>query len=136
MARGWTDRLAEFRERRRANAECWQRLEAAGGFRACFPEKGEDHDLLRYPLEIFDGFLRDQLLKAGSRLGLGIAPGYPDSIDGIVELHDDFRGQSYPQAKGLANRLVTLPLHPLLSAKDRVRIEDLLKQEKGMCLCR
>jgi dTDP-4-amino-4,6-dideoxygalactose transaminase len=58
MTRGWTDGLAEFKERRRVNAECWQRLEAAGGFRFCFPKKGEHLDLLFFPLEVFDRALR------------------------------------------------------------------------------
>jgi dTDP-4-amino-4,6-dideoxygalactose transaminase len=132
MARGWAGRLAELREKRLANAEYWQGVESAGGFRPSFRKQGECYDLLRYPIEVSDGGIRDWLVAEGSRLGLGMAPGYPDSIDGIDELKGDLRGQSYPEAKGLAKRLLTLPVHPLLSARDRNRIQRLLmKKSKG-----
>jgi perosamine synthetase len=135
MARGWSERLAEFGERRRRNAEYWQRLETDGGFRLDFTHNGENPDLLRFPLETLDRTMRDWLSEKGSEIGLGIAPGYPDSIDHIKELRNHFSGQTYPQARGLAERLVTLPVHPLLSAKDRERIEDLLDRSQGAPLC-
>jgi len=62
----------------------------------------------------------------------GICEVFPDSIDGIGELNGDLCGQSYPEAKGLAKRLLTLPVHPFLSARDRNRIQRLLmKKSKG-----
>jgi dTDP-4-amino-4,6-dideoxygalactose transaminase len=126
LARGWVERLSEFRKRRRANASCWQQLKNTDSYRVCSTQGEEDIDFLRFPVAVADDGLRTHLLFQGNRLGLGIAPGYPDSIDGIAEIEPEFRGKSFPEAKHMANRVMTLPAHPLLSEEDKSRIMDLL----------
>ena len=64
----------------------------------------------------------------GQRKGLGIMHTYPDSINGIQELKEEFNGQNFPVAKILAKNLVTLPVHPLVSEQDMQRIIRLLTQ--------
>ncbi len=126
LARGWVDQLSELRKRRRANANCWQQLKNTDSYRVCSTQGEEDLCILRFPVAVTDNGLRTHLLFQGNRLGLGIAPGYPDSIDGIAEIEPDFRGKSFPAAKHMANRVITRPVHPLLSAEDKSRIMDLL----------
>ena len=60
--------------------------------------------------------------------GLGIMFTYPDSIDGIRELKANFKGQDFPMAKELANNLITLPIHPFVSQKDKAQIAALISQ--------
>jgi dTDP-4-amino-4,6-dideoxygalactose transaminase len=126
LARGWVDQLSELRKRRRTNASYWQQLKKTDNYLVCSKQGEEDIDFLRFPVAVADDGLRTHLLFQGNRLGLGIAPGYPDSIDGIAEIEPEFGGKRFPEAKHMANRLMTLPVHPLLSASDKSRITDLL----------
>jgi hypothetical protein len=82
--------------------------------------------LLRFPLKMENPGARANLLNTSERLGVGIVPTYPDSINGITELNTVFNGQEYPVARKIARNLVTLPTHPLVSDKDVVRIKDLI----------
>ena len=61
-------------------------------------------------------------------MGLGIMFTYPDSINGIQELKADFDGQDFPVAKKIAHQLITLPIHPFVSEKDKVQIAALISQ--------
>jgi dTDP-4-amino-4,6-dideoxygalactose transaminase len=65
------------------------------------------------------------LLRESERYGLGLAPAYPDAINGITELRNDFDEEQFPMAQKLSRRLVTLPVHPLVSKRDRSRIASL-----------
>ena len=53
---------------------------------------------------------------------------YPSAITGIPEIRAALDGQRYPQAEQLAERLLTLPVHPFVSERDRQIIVDLVLQ--------
>ena len=53
-------------------------------------------------------------------------PTYPDSINAIKALSREFEGLEYPNARNLARQLLTLPVHPLLSKKDKLKIKTSL----------
>jgi dTDP-4-amino-4,6-dideoxygalactose transaminase len=59
--------------------------------------------------------------------GLGVADGYPDSINGIDELKGLFAEAVVPGAKIIAERIVTLPIHPFVSERDLQRIVQVLR---------
>jgi perosamine synthetase len=83
-------------------------------------------DLVRFPIIISDDALRRRVLEESERRGLGIMPGYPDSIDGIKELASHFKGGHFPKAKEISGRIITLPIHPFVTSDDLVRIVSLI----------
>ena len=132
LARGWSGKLAAFKKRRWENAAFWRKFENEHGYPSLFSEMDRSPDLLRYPLEILDADVCKKLFEMEKERGLGIASGYPDSIDGIPELREQFQGQSFPHAKKIVRQIVTLPLHPLVSEKDRLRIiNSMIKMARG-----
>lgn len=121
LARGWRKRIKSFRRRRAANLE---RLAGAGIVPAGIPGVGRP-DLIRAPFLCWDSECKRRTLEKSEEMGLGIADGYPDSIDGIAELGYQDDGKGYPGAKEIAERLVTLPVHPFVKERD---IEKIVKQ--------
>lgn len=121
LAKGWQKRIAALREIRAHNA-----AKLAGyGVSPVGMLMGGLPDLIRFPFQCRDAEVKRRILEAGERMGLGIAEGYPDSIDGISELGLMADGKGYPGAKELAERLVTLPVHPFVKEMD---IEEIVKQ--------
>jgi dTDP-4-amino-4,6-dideoxygalactose transaminase len=59
------------------------------------------------------------MLKESDKDGHGIMFTYPESINGIDELREVFKGQTYPAAEKLPHQLVTLPIHSYVSQKDK-----------------
>jgi perosamine synthetase len=65
---------------------------------------------------------RDRILRDGRRQGLGIGTMYPTGIDEIEALKGRFEGQTFPGARMVAERLVTLPTHRFATARVRQAI--------------
>ena len=82
---------------------------------------------LRFPLIVEDPEKRERLYQLARRQGLGISRMYPDSIDAIAQLEDQVIRGNYPAARKLAQTLLTLPTHPLISAKDQKRVIRLIR---------
>ena len=59
--------------------------------------------------------------------GLGLSPMYPTGIGEIPQLAGMIRGGNYPVASDVAQRLVTLPTHYLLTDDDRERVCALIR---------
>ena len=53
---------------------------------------------------------------------------YPDSVNGIEDLKNEFKDQNYPGAKELARNLITLPTHSFVSQKDIKKINSILSK--------
>jgi dTDP-4-amino-4,6-dideoxygalactose transaminase len=142
LANDWEDKLTKFIKMRSANSRYWK---------ACFQPSPNSQlatdssnlpassfqllanisdidSFLRFPVSINDRSFRKSILEKSQRKGLGIMHTYPDSINGIQELKEEFNGQNFPVAKILAKNLVTLPVHPLVSEQDMQRIIRLLTQ--------
>jgi dTDP-4-amino-4,6-dideoxygalactose transaminase len=125
LSRGWQKRLASSWGQRRKNTEVWLETLPAGLFRPKLP--GQQPDLLRFPVVCADETQRKSVLIDSAREGLGLAPGYPDSIDGIPALKASFSSAQYPVARRLARQLLTLPVHSYVSSEDQGKIDRLLK---------
>ena len=69
---------------------------------------------------------RDAIAARSQRDGLGLSVMYPTPVNEIAELKTAFSGQVFPAAKQVAETLVTLPTHHLLSEADKKVICDLL----------
>jgi dTDP-4-amino-4,6-dideoxygalactose transaminase len=57
----------------------------------------------------------------------GISPMYPDSVNHIKEIKDDFHGSVYPGAYFVAHRLMTLPTHCFVNERDKSIIATIFR---------
>jgi len=112
---------------RRAGASALLALLAAGDLTGSIavPRPLEEGECgwLRLPLLAADARMRDALLSSGHHLGL--APGYPRILAELPALAGRLQpGErlSLAGARALADRLLTIPTHSLVSARDRARI--------------
>jgi hypothetical protein len=53
---------------------------------------------------------------------------YPTAVDEIAEIKAMFHGETFPMAKKVAETLVTLPTHHLLTNTDKKSICDLFNR--------
>ena len=78
--------------------------------------------MIRFPVLIEDAEAKSRILQKSEKMGLGISNGYPGSIDGIVELPTVLIGKGFPVANDIAERLISLPVHPFVSKGDILNI--------------
>jgi len=128
MAKNWQSKLEKFHESRKKNSRYWTSLAHSSDFNCYRTKNGGEPNLLRYPVKIADKNIRASMLKSSQNEGLGIMPTYPDSINGINELRDVFKGQIFPAAEKLPHQLITLPIHPYVSPKDIKKISNVLSE--------
>lgn len=115
LLRRWRRRLEESNAVRAAHAEKFAAIaKAAAG------------PCLRLPLVCTSQASRDRLYEAGSQAGLGFSLMYPTSIDAIPEVRAGIGSEEFPIAQSLAERLLTIPVHPLLSDRDCEAISAML----------
>lgn len=139
IARGWENKLRGFKKKRLSHSKNW--VDLMGGERKSrlveipFQVNGSSSigSLIRFPLMINQESCRGAILRASEKAGLGIMAAYPDSIDGINELEGQFAEQSFPGAKEAAQKMITLPVHPLLTHEDTERISKLFKDVDPSC---
>jgi dTDP-4-amino-4,6-dideoxygalactose transaminase len=128
LSRRWREKLEEFQAHRAENSLEWNSIPDTGFKTYHLPQEGNLASYIRYPVRFSDDRQRADLLEESDRVGLGIMPTYPDAINGIAELRETFHGQNFPEAKKVVRELVTLPVHPFLSQRDRHKIITLLSQ--------
>ncbi len=114
MAKKWKSAITKLKAARSANAN------KIAGYGIKLPGvcRGTIPDLIRFPVLVADTETKKKILQKSERMGLGISDGYPDSIDGINELWDLSGGNTFPVAKDIAGRMVTLPVHPFVNDND------------------
>jgi dTDP-4-amino-4,6-dideoxygalactose transaminase len=128
LARGWQARLDAFRRRRRQSVLYWERMPLPDGLTRCGgAAEGAPIDFIRYPLRIVRPRLWREILARSQAQGLGIMLTYPGSIDEIPELKGELKGQDFPAARRLSQEILTLPVHPLLTDRDRSHIAALMR---------
>jgi dTDP-4-amino-4,6-dideoxygalactose transaminase len=123
LAIGWKTRIKELRKLRHRIAG----IIAGYGISPPGISEGMLPDLIRFPVLLADTETKQKVLQKSEELGLGISDGYPDSIDGIKELRYRSDGKGYPRAKDIAERLVSLPVHPFVRKSDIEKIVRLLR---------
>lgn len=84
---------------------------------------------LRLPFLVKNRQMRDKIFMHSREKGMGINRMYPTPINEIKEITDQFEGAIFPSARAIAECLVSLPTHQLLSMKDKERICDYLKAQ-------
>ncbi len=116
ILRGWKARLNEANRIRRENAEWFaNRL----GIR---PVNTKDVSFLRLPVLLDDSDIRDKVFNMSKKMGLGLSTMYPTPINEIEEIKDEMGIENYPGAKSVCERLLNLPVHELLSERDKNKI--------------
>jgi len=121
MLTGWQTRLARANAARSAGVAAMRRAIKA-------PAPPGAPPCIRFPLVCASREARERLYAAAQQRRLGFSRMYPSAISGIPEIRRTLNGQRYPQAEQLAERLLTLPVHPFVSERDRQTIVDLVLQ--------
>ncbi len=140
LAKNWQNKLKLFQKKRIECAKFWADISIrfnlytytsnfeTNYLNPAIQNSGSFLPFLRFPVSINDSSFRKSILEKSRHMGLGIMHTYPDSINGIQELKEEFNGQNFPVAKTLAKNLVTLPVHPLVSEQDMQKIIKLFTQ--------
>jgi len=126
LARNWQGKLAKLRDARKRTVGKWIATIEASGTHSTRFFRGRSMALLRFPLQVNDKNEKESLLNESVRLGLGIMPVYPTSIDAIPELEGMTGSGKFPVAETYASGLVTLPTHGYLSDRDVEKICGLI----------
>lgn len=139
LLRGWKERLVHATASRVIHAEQELRLLASGPVQPIKPS-GRSHSVyLRLPLLMRSKQEKEALCRASVEQGLGVSSMYPSSVKDIAELRTALESQAVPQATMIAERLVTLPTHELLSGADLARIcsavQGVQRAEGGRITC-
>ena len=132
LARDWQNKIKKFKKSRALYTKQWTKnlytVKCENFLTRAITHNPQFPDLLRFPVVIRDDALRKRILEESERYGLGIMPGYPDSINGIHELKNGFVDEEFPVAKEVAKKLITLPIHPFVNSNDEKRISGFLGQ--------
>lgn len=122
LGSGWSRKLPRFQANRQANISALARegLSCGSFVSSATP------NLIRLPVLVRDFEVKMEIFEYSERAGLGISPGYPDSIDGIAGLDNLVGAEAFPQAKRVARTLLSLPLHCFVHPRDITRIAALV----------
>ncbi|MGH7380649.1 MAG: DegT/DnrJ/EryC1/StrS family aminotransferase [Candidatus Methylomirabilales bacterium] len=86
---------------------------------------------LRFPILARDGMHRSRLLSRLKDAGIGASTSYPTAIGDIpgIEQYLGAAQQDCPGARSIAERIITLPTHPYVTASDVDRMIEIVRAE-------
>ncbi len=119
LLRSWRARASEMN-----GARVTRLAQLAGAAGSLAPTEGVP--LLRLPIMCRTRVERDRLCDLGRREGLGIVRVYPTALNAVPELAAVVGDGRYPGAEAVAERLVTVPVHPLVSDSEIASIRRVL----------
>jgi dTDP-4-amino-4,6-dideoxygalactose transaminase len=134
LARAMLARLDQYGDARRAAARRYlERLAPGDGVQPVMPVAGAEPGYLRLPLLARDGAARDRLVARLGAEGLGAAIPHPGSLDDLAELRPYLAQGPGPLrgARAVAERLLTVPTHPFVSARDVERACAVIAETVG-----
>jgi len=124
LALHWRERLQSHQEIRREKCHFWKETVPYNLVQVCSGEKLSS--LIRFPLLAMSASERAEICSKSEKSGCGIMPMYPTPINEIPQIVWEFEGQLYPNAKRLADCLMTLPVHEFVNESDRLKINKIL----------
>jgi dTDP-4-amino-4,6-dideoxygalactose transaminase len=116
LLRGWRKRLEQSNRSRKQNADYLCEMLGLKSW------QGLSVNFLRLPFVAENKQTRDDIYFLSNKEGVGISRMYPSPINEIQEIKSSFNGQSFPSAKWLSERLLTIPTHHLLTGRDKEKI--------------
>ena len=131
LARNWREKLEKLRGIRKKKVNRWITILEASGTHGSNFLRGQSLGLLRFPIRVSDKKKRESLLRESARMGLGIMPVYPTSINAIPQLRGKIEGGAFPVAESCAGELVTLPTHGYLTQDDETELTRLISRVLG-----
>lgn len=131
LLRNWRSRLEKSNRVREENTKYY--LERLQPFTA-FTEGTVSAPLLRLPLRTGNRAERERICELPGMKGMGLGMMYPGAIHEIKQLRSRFIGKRFPAAAALAEELLSVPTHHLLSRRDKERICELLKKAAALPL--
>lgn len=122
LLRRWRERLSRSTRSRVAHAAQIRRLLSEDQVQTIQPSQGGNSVYLRFPLLMPSSLDKDALCRISREQGLGISAMYPSAIQQVPELSVSLAAAPIPQSVTIAERLVTLPTHELVSDEDLKRM--------------
>ena len=120
----WRKRLEKAMSiRKEQAAELCRKLKKAGQLTPSY-----SLPFLRLPVIAESHDQKVRICEAAAERGLGITPMYPSPINEIPQIAYHFAGQSFPGARLVADRLITMPLHQFVRDMDRDEMVRLITQ--------
>ena len=119
----WRNKLDAYNRNRSINAEFYLRNLGISGR---LPIYANGSIYLRFPIYLDSKREKDELCEMGNLHG--ISPMYPDSINNIQEIKENYLNRDYANARRIAETLVALPTHILLKEKDRITIKEVVQK--------
>ena len=83
---------------------------------------------LRLPVIVKDKQLREKIYRRLHKAGIGVSKMYVSSLNRYDYLADIVPGGDYPVAEYVADRIIALPTHPLVSKEDLELIVDIFRK--------
>ena len=131
LAKNWRERLEKLRDVRKKKVNRWITVLEASRTHGSNFLRSRSLGLPRFPLRVSDKAKREALLRESTRMGLGIMPTYPTSINAIPELRGKIEGGAFPVSESCARELVTLPTHGYLTEDDVTELSSLIARVLG-----
>jgi dTDP-4-amino-4,6-dideoxygalactose transaminase len=128
LASGWRRRIEDFQGARTKGAERWRAILAESKTHRPCIRVGDATALLRFPIRVSDEDRRESLLRESDRLGLGVMPAYPASVDAIPEVREMIKETEFPVAARLAREIVTLPTHGYVGEEDIAELRAVIQR--------
>ena len=122
LLRRWRERLSRSTASRVAHAEQILRLLDDEKVQTIQPSEGGHSVYLRFPLLMRSRQDKELLCRISREQGLGISAMYPSAVRQVHELAASLSDVAVPRSAMIAERLVTLPTHELVSEEDVKRI--------------
>jgi perosamine synthetase len=123
-------RLESYNAQRTAHARTLiDQLAHVDGVRLPAPTPGSTPVYLRLPVLVDEPALRSPLIEALNRRGIGATGSYPTSLADVPGLQPHLAnpGVAVPGARDVAARIVTLPTHPYVAARDLQRTVETVR---------
>lgn len=127
LAINWQNKLNKLTKLRRKHTNHW-----ANTFNSKLKiQNSKGQSLLRFPIKIENKQTLNSILSKSDKQGLGIMRTYPNTINNIKELKNNFKNKTYPKATMTSKQMLTLPVHHLVSVSDSLQIKKIINTGIG-----
>jgi len=123
--------LDSYNEIRRENADPLRAgMEGVEGIEIPRPVQNGKPVYLRFPILARDTTHRSRLLKRIRQAGIGASTSYPTAIVDIpgIQRYLSHDHQPCPQARSIAERIITLPTHPYVTPADIEKMVEIVRE--------